>query len=147
MAKAKGLFSAPCMFGGVAFGDTTARVGVVIFRDTMKLTEADKYFSGSRLTIQLESTGAIHGDGTPSKNVTAEHSGTVDIKSFAANRKRFSFGLTFNLDGMGETEKNSLRKFAKTGGKFIILESERLKEQKAMDFPPDEDEPGDEGKK
>ncbi len=141
-AKSKGEFDAPCRFGGVVFGDAVARVGVIINRDAMKFTQADKYLAGARLTISLESFGVQHDDGGPKpagKKASASFQATVDIKGFNVKKKTFAFGLSFNTEAWSEKDKNSLVRFAKSHGHFTIIDCERLKEQTAIAFPPEDD--------
>lgn len=109
-------------FGGVSIGDGTARIGIVVSRDSRPLTEFDEFFCERRLT------GSIHvtkNNEDPDQRKLFEQDGPVqlesvfDVKGFSVKTKKVSAGLTFALR---EIDSSLLAKFAKQTGYLVITE-------------------------
>lgn len=138
-------------FGGVSFGDKTARLGVTIDREKIPLDRADELFCDRRLTGTVI-LGHTEDDPTQKDLISdAAHkvSGTFDVKGFSCKPSNLSIGLTF---GRLEVDPGELSLFAKKSGRLVVTSSEEIPEpERPASGPPAqqrlddaEDDDGDE---
>lgn len=115
----------PVAFGGVSFGDKTARIGVDVSREGFELRDADEYFCDRRLTGEIVLGGAGDDAGQLSLIPDGAHRipGVFDVKGFRASAKKISIGLTF---GVGEIDRGELARFAKAEGRLLIFQSQDI---------------------
>lgn len=114
-------------FGGVSFGDKTARLAVAIDREIFDIDHADDMFCDRRLT------GVVvlgHAEDDPKQMLAfddMEHvvRGVFDVKGFRVSAKAFALGLTFSLQ---EINRGELAGFAKSAGRLVITNTEDIPE-------------------
>lgn len=114
-------------FGGVSFGDKTARLGVTIDREKIELDRADELFCDRRLTGTVI-LGHTEDDPTQKDLIAdAAHtvSGTFDVKGFSCKPSNLTIGLTF---GRLEVDPGELSLFAKKSGRLVVTASEEIPE-------------------
>ncbi len=134
--KSKEAIELPVEFGGVSIGKSTARLGVVLSRDKIGLSDADDLFCGHRLTGTIvlgAKDGLTQGKLIEDADVgdeTHEVSGTFDVKRIGANAEEISTGLTFSLSDVDISE---LAKFSKGTGRLIVREVNELPDDAADD--------------
>lgn len=116
-------------FGGVSFGDKTARLGVTIDREKIPLDRADELFCDRRLT------GTVilgHTEDDPTQRDLIEDAahkvaGTFDVKGFSCKPSTLSIGLTF---GRLEVDPGELSLFAKKSGRLIVTASAEIPDER-----------------
>jgi hypothetical protein len=107
-------------------GDNTARLGVRISKELLKIKQAEELLCGRRLTGSIfrcppgQSVDQQVFEWGP--DVTQIDS-TFDVKRYASSPKWISFGITF---AAGEIDKEDLTHFPKTSGRFVIGEVKEL---------------------
>jgi hypothetical protein len=138
----------PVDFSQVSIGDGTARVGVKVSRDKLKIRVADKQVCGRRLIGQIRVCPKDE-DSKQTQMFDDKHhqlSGAFDVKSITITPKALSFGLTFALEGL---EISELAHFAKKAGKLVVNEVQAIPEKSKGDGGDSgdetEDDAGDEG--
>ena len=101
-------------FGGVSFGDQTARLGISFDEDLFSSKSAEEFLVGSRLKIV-----AVPGsqDSTSFRQKELVESGKrleseVDCKGYSRGMHGFKAGLTFNVSSVDESILVHLRKKA-----------------------------------
>lgn len=117
-------------FGGVSFGDKTARLGVTIDREKIPLDRADELFCDRRLTGTII-LGHTEDDPTQKDLIAdAAHkvAGTFDVKGFSCKPSTIGIGLTF---GRLEVDPGELSLFAKKSGRLVVTSSEEIPEPEA----------------
>ncbi len=134
------LLDAPVQFGGVSIGDQTARLGVRISRQCIKLEHADEYFSGRRLSIQVALGG---GEDSPGQMLLLDDMDFViasvcDVKRYGVTSDTISTGLTFSLK---DTEIETLARFSKGSGRLAINQAVEIPVDVATDDDDDDDAP------
>ena len=99
-------------FGGISFGDQTARLGISFDRGDFKVCSAEKFMVGARLRIV-----AIPGvrDATAFRQLELMDAGKrvqadVDCKQYTGGSHAFKSGLTFNVSSVDQTALLALRK-------------------------------------
>ncbi|MBA3480620.1 MAG: hypothetical protein H0T51_02290 [Pirellulales bacterium] len=112
-------------FGGVSFGDKTARIGVQIARDYIELDKADELFCDRRLH-GLVVLG--HADDDPRQFLALDDiqhtiNAVFDVKGFKVNAETLGIGLTF---AKAELVNGELERFAKSSGRLIVTKSEDI---------------------
>lgn len=94
-----------CEFKGVSLGDSTARVGVSIDRESMSYDTADELLCGRQVKVEIVNK---HHEGKALAGMEGASGVTIlaiaSIKSFAVKPKEFSFGLTFDIDAIDPKE-------------------------------------------
>jgi len=110
----------PVEFGGVSIGETTARLGLKISRDFLKIQQADEVFCGHRLTGSVVLGGKDDQPGQE-KFWDSDHKvdATFDVKRIGLSADQISTGLTFSL---ADIDIGELAKFSKGSGKLIIAD-------------------------
>jgi hypothetical protein len=109
----------PCEFGQVSIGDGTCRIGVSVNRERMNLKQADHFFAGSRLMIDVvvdpnsekDTAGQQVMEGVEGKHTKS----TVDVKGFRVTTTHITTGLTFKRE---EIDLVDLADFANCNGKL-----------------------------
>jgi hypothetical protein len=122
----------PVDFSQVSIGDGTARVGVKVSRDKLKIRVADKQVCGRRLIGQIRVCPKDE-DSKQTQMFDDKHhqlSGAFDVKSITITPKALSFGLTFALEGL---EISELAHFAKKAGKLVVNEVQAIPEKSKGD--------------
>lgn len=121
------VFEVPVSFGTVSIGDRTARIGISVDRQFLKVSRADQVLCGHRLTGKLIAgqNGDTEGQNTLVNDFDPELTGTFDVKSFSASPKAISCGLTFNLE---DIDVSNMAHFAKRVGKVVVDGVEELPE-------------------
>lgn len=145
MAKTRGRKADPnavtlgVSFGGVSFGDKTARLGVTISRGQMTAPQAEKNLCERRLKVRIRAAAnSNNGDQESLPGMEGEDSemeAIVDIKGYSAGGKSFGCGLTFLND---DRAKENLPAFAKREGQLVILENSELPENEQGGGPEEE---------
>lgn len=120
-------------FGGVSFGDTTARLGLTIDRGLMQIDQADKLLCGRRITGRIACIPA--GTDPDQKELfesgeNHEISGTFDCKRFGASPKQIGAGLVFSIN---DDELAALPHFAKRSGVLEIASVETVEDDEQSD--------------
>lgn len=134
------ILDVPVEFGGVSFGDETARLGLRIARPFMYIDAADELLCGRRLSCRVVT--CPNGDDPNQKylvdGVGASVEAVADVKRFGVSPKAISANLTFSL---GEIDVRELASFSKKTGRLIVLGVGVLPDTKvAADGPPDDDD-------
>ena len=149
MAK-KSLFEVAVTFGDVSFGEGTGRVGLKIDRSSLNFTNAEKYFVGKRVRLELVARSGNADAEQPSfaeADNDVKIAGTFDLKSIGLGPKKWSSGATFVPSG-GDAE--AFLFLPKRRGVLRVLECETLpakgpgRPKKKADDSDDDGEGGDE---
>lgn len=112
------LYDLPVAFGGVSIGDATARIGVTIDRQELKLSEADKHLCEKRLTGRIITRPGNPEQGSlPGVDLETSLRGTFDVKGLRVSADEIAIGLTFQLRNI---DVSALAHFAKRGGRLLI---------------------------
>ncbi len=147
MAKKKSfVLDLPVAFGSVSFGKKTARVGINVSRDELKLGVADKTFCDRRLTVSI--SAAANGDQAGQgrlegmdESLTLES--VADVKGFGVHAATIGFGLTFNiveLKRIAEATGTHFNDFAGREGRLQIEDIGEIPEaEKTPDEPASEE--------
>lgn len=116
--KSKSVLDIRVEFATVSIGETTARIGVKVARESLDLLEADNVLCGHRLTgrVTLGRRDDAKGQQTFDE-VDYEVAGTFDVKRFGVNASHITSGLTFNLADIDVAE---LARFSKGVGRLIV---------------------------
>ena len=111
-------------FGGVSFGDKTARLSVTLNRAKIDLDRADELFCDRRLT------GTVvlgHTEDDPAQleliNVAHKVAGVFDVKGFRVTTENLAIGLTFSRN---DVDSGELTLFAKKSGRLIVTAAEEI---------------------
>ncbi len=113
----------PVAFGNLSVGDQNARLGIVVDRARMTLSDAECYLCGARCEVKLW-VDAMAKEDAPDQHVMefseAQHKieAVVDIKRFSVGPKNIGAGLTFVV---GNMNVNELASFAKKAGRLIAV--------------------------
>lgn len=118
----------PVSFGGISFGKKTARVGLSVDREHLKIGVADKTFCDRRLTVTIFANG--NGDSPGQGRLdgmedSLELVGIADVKGFGVHADNIGFGLTFNVQEIRRTCSASgvqFQDFAGREGRLMIAE-------------------------
>jgi hypothetical protein len=142
MAKAESILDLPVSFGGVSFGDKTARVGVTVERQHLKIGQADKSLCDKRLTGTIRSKpsdddGQGRFDGMDDE---LKVNGTFDVKGFRVASNEISFGLTFAIKDL---DRATLSEFPKRSGRLLIRDVEEIPEEEKGDDDQEESDGDD----
>jgi hypothetical protein len=139
------VLDAPCEFSALSMGgDSTARLGVRISKELLKIKQAEELLCGRRLSGSIfrcppgQSVDQQVFEWGP--DVTRVDS-TFDVKRYASSPKYISFGVTF---AAGEIDKEDLTHFPKTSGRFVISEVKEL-EKPERKSSKDQPLPGQQG--
>ena len=130
-------------FGGVSFGDSTARLGLVIDRQKIDLESAIGTFCGRRVTGTVVVGGDDMDQTTFLDDAEYRIASVFDIKAINVKPKSFGLGLTFSLE---EIDAGDLAHFAKKKGMLRVDMSAPLPEKatKASSNGDTDDEDDDE---
>lgn len=136
MAKKETVLDLPVAFKSVSFGDKTARLGVSVARECLKVNQADKGLCDKRLTGTIESTDSENdGQGRlDGMDTTLRLTGIFDVKGFRVDSNQIGFGLTFSLKDL---DRAVLSEFAKRSGRLIVEGAEAIPDD-AEDDPDEE---------
>lgn len=145
--KTENLLDLPVSFGSVSFGKKTARVGVNVEREHLKIAVADKNLCDRRLSLTIVANGS--GDQPGQKRLEGmeeelELTGVADVKGFGVHSTTIGFGLTFNANEMNRIALSTgihLNHFAAREGRLMIVSVEEIPE----DEETEEDDAADEG--
>jgi len=113
----------PVKFGNVNAGADTVRLGIAVDRTKMGVAQAETFFCGSRLSVQLmidpNASDDGQGQATFADEVSDESgvlSSVVDVKKFGASRSSFTAGLTFAIDAV---DVGDVARFAAQPGTMV----------------------------
>lgn len=114
----------PVDFGGISYGDETARLSCRAARDSISLDDADANLCGKRLELELVAmpAGSLPGQ-QQLPDMDEKLKGIADVKRFGVGVDEISFGLTFALSSI---DKNQLLEFRKRSGRIVITHVEVL---------------------
>ena len=109
----------PAEFGGVSFGDETARVGVRVAREKLALEDADHLLCGKRIDcrIVVQPKDDDQAQQYSVDGLKFEIDGSADVTQVSFSPKLIKFGLTFCLEAINRGE---LSEFAKRQGRLEI---------------------------
>lgn len=110
----------PVEFGGVSIGETTARLGMRIKKDSLNIVQAEEAFCGRRLTGVIRLGG---GSDSPGQTTMFETDlvveGTFDIHRFGVGPETYTTGAMFKLN---EIEIGDLARFSKGAGRLVVTD-------------------------
>jgi len=112
----------PVSYGNVSFGDRTASVGLSISRGNCTVNEADKAFTGKRLTMTMFA-GPPGSGGTPSAFADGdlEVTAVFDSTGFSAKSKKIGLTVSAMLE---DIDPATFSQFAKRDGRIEIASIE-----------------------
>lgn len=123
MAKKKeeSLLDLLVAFKGVSFGAKTARIGLSVDRNQLKLAAADKHLCDCRLTGTI--IARPPGDNAdqprlPGMEEDIELTGVFDVKGFNVHADTIGFGLTIPLSGL---DRDKFSNCAARNGRLMIV--------------------------
>jgi hypothetical protein len=132
------LLELPVSYGNVSFGDHTATVGCKVSRGSLSIVQADKNFTGKRLTGSIlarpEGAGPEQG-GMFGADGDLHVEGIFDCGGFAVKPKNITFSIGFNLD---DVDRATLSQFAKRNGLLTITQVSKLEDDKKDEDSGDE---------
>jgi len=137
MGKPKFVLDLPVEFGGVSFGDQTARLGVVVSRDRLNLDAADESLCNHRLNGRVAIGGFDDAPGQGTFEFDSVVEGMFDVKTFGVSSKAISFGLTF---GLNDIDRGDLAEFAKTKGRLQVELVSQIPDKAKSSHADDEDD-------
>ena len=133
--KVEYLLDLAVAFGNLSVGDKTARIGITVDRQNLKVLEADKHLCERRLTCKLvarpkgENPDQGRMPGFEKDNDEAID-GVADVKGFSVSADHISFGLTFAIASI---DIMALTHFAKRSGQFMVEGAEDIPEDEKKD--------------
>lgn len=109
-------------YGGVSFGDATAKVSCSVGRRAISLAKADKTLCGRRLTgtiVAKPANWSADDQALPGLEDDIKVSGVFDVKRVGFGPKDVSFGLTFSKR---DIDCGVLAEFAKRAGTLTVTQ-------------------------
>ena len=116
----------PVTYGSsITLGVNTCGIGVGISRANCAIKEAEKFFTGRRLTVKMATA-----DGDPDQkefwsDLQDQVEAVADVKCYTARGESFGIRLTFHES---DVKVDRLRKFLKRTGVLLVMGSERMVE-------------------
>lgn len=150
MAK-KMILNFPVTYGGVSFGKKTARIGLTVSRDDLKIGVADKNLCDRRLELIIKASGNGDQEGQGRLEGMEDDlvlAGVADVKGFGVHAEHISFGLTFNVKALKTASaagESRLDDFASREGRLQIVGVETIPEEEKHKNGDGEEEGNDDG--
>lgn len=143
--RRKWVMDVPATFGNVNLGDSTCRLGVAVDAAYLAVEAAAEALRGTRIKGRIVLGGAedARGQGRLGLDDEIAIEGSFDSKSFTAPVKKITFGLTMNLQELGD-QALILGKFAKHTGRFQVESVSSLAGQDDDEEEEEEEEEDDE---
>lgn len=115
----------PVGFGDVSIGEKTARLGIVVSRGNLTVTQADRNLCGKRLSVKVmaRSSGSADQPSLPGLEDDIEMDAVADVKRYGVSPKTISTGLMFMIESI---DISALAKMAKREGVVTILDAEEI---------------------